>query len=146
MEYRKTVPRILYIEDDPNDIDLTMSAFREYRLAHETHIIRDGEEAMRYLKGLANDNQTGLPMIVLLDVKIPKIGGLEILRYIKTAESLRPVPVVVLSSSGEDNDVKRAYELGANAYVIKPVKFEGFMEAIKGLGRFWLVINEGPVR
>jgi CheY-like chemotaxis protein len=141
-----TLGRILIVEDDPNDVELTLTALEEYNLANEVVVTRDGEEALDYLycrgnfKARSNDN----PAVLLLDLKLPKRDGLEVLRQIKSDEKLKVIPVVVLTSSHEEKDVVASYKLGVNAYVVKPVDFHEFVNAVKELGIFWAVINESP--
>jgi CheY-like chemotaxis protein len=141
-----TLGRILIVEDDPNDVELTLTALEEYNLANEVVVARDGEEALDYLycrgnfKARSNDN----PAVLLLDLKLPKRDGLEVLRQIKSDEKLKLIPVVVLTSSHEERDVVASYKLGVNAYVVKPVDFHEFVNAVKELGIFWAVINESP--
>jgi CheY-like chemotaxis protein len=138
--------RILLVEDDPKDVELTLTALEEYNLANEVIVARDGEEALEYLysrgkfKTRSNDN----PSVMLLDLKLPKVDGLEVLKQIKSEEKLRMIPVVVLTSSKEEKDMVASYSLGVNAYVVKPVDFHAFVNAIKELGVFWAVINEPP--
>ena len=138
--------RILIVEDDPKDVELTLTALAEYNLANEVVVTRDGEEALDYLycrgnfKMRASDN----PAVMLLDLKLPKVDGLEVLQHVKSDEKLKMIPVVVLTSSREDKDMVASYQLGVNAYVVKPVDFHEFVNAIKELGVFWAVINEPP--
>jgi CheY-like chemotaxis protein len=138
--------RILLVEDDPKDIDLTLTALDEYHLANEVVVARDGEEALDYLYSRGSFQlRTGEnPAVLLLDLKLPKIDGLEVLQQIKSDENLRMIPVVVLTSSREERDMVASYKLGVNAYVVKPVDFHEFVNAIKELGVFWAVINEPP--
>ena len=138
--------RILLVEDDPNDVELTMTGLAEYNLANEVVVARDGEEALDYLyhRGKFATRENGSPVVVLLDLKLPKVDGLEVLRRMKSDESLKMVPVVILTSSREDRDMVEGYRLGTNAYVVKPVDFHQFVDAIKHLGAFWSVINEPP--
>ena len=141
-----TLGRILMVEDDPRDVELTMTALEEYNLANEVVVTRDGKEALDYLycrgefASRSNDN----PAVMLLDLKLPKIDGLEVLQQIRSDERLKMIPVVVLTSSQEERDVIRSYQLGVNAYVVKPVAFHEFVNAVKELGVFWAVINEPP--
>ena len=138
--------RILLIEDDPKDVDLTLKALDEYHLANEVVVAGDGEEALDYLY-CREDFQTRTsenPAVLLLDLKLPKVDGLEVLQQIKSDEKLRMIPVVVLTSSREERDMVASYKLGVNAYVVKPVNFHEFVNAIKELGIFWAVINEPP--
>lgn len=138
--------RILIVEDDPKDVELTLTALEEYNLANEVVVTRDGEEALEYLfcrgnfKMRTGDN----PAVVLLDLKLPKVNGLEVLQQIRSDEKLKIIPVVVLTSSREERDLVASYRLGVNAYVVKPVGFHEFVNAIKELGVFWAIINEPP--
>jgi CheY-like chemotaxis protein len=146
METMNKLGRILLVEDDPRDVELTLTALEDYNLANEVIAARDGEEALEYLysrgkfKTRSNDN----PAVMLLDLKLPKVDGLEVLKQIKSDEKLRTIPVVVLTSSKEEKDMVASYRLGVNAYVVKPVDFHEFVNAIKELGVFWAVINEPP--
>ena len=141
-----TLGRILIVEDDPNDVELTMTALTDYNLANEVVITRDGQQALDYLycRGEFNTRSTENPAVMLLDLKLPKVGGLEVLQQIRSDERLKMSPVVVLTSSQEEKDMVRSYALGVNAYVVKPVDFHEFVNAIKELGVFWAVINEPP--
>ena len=138
--------RILIVEDDPNDLELTMSALRDYNLANEVVITRDGQQALDYLycRGEFSARTTHNPAVLLLDLKLPKVTGLEVLQQIKSDERLKMIPVVVLTSSHEEKDMIRSYSLGVNAYVVKPVDFHEFVNAVRELGVFWAVINEPP--
>jgi DNA-binding response OmpR family regulator len=138
--------RILIVEDDPNDVELTLTALEEYNLANEVVITRDGQQALDYLhcRGEFNSRSGDNPAVMLLDLKLPKINGLEVLQHIRSDERLKMVPVVVLTSSHEEKDMIRSYQLGVNAYVVKPVDFHEFVNAVKELGVFWAVINEPP--
>ena len=140
------IGRILLVEDDPKDIDLTLAALGEYNLANEVIVVRDGAEALDYLhsKGNYSSRAQENPAVVLLDLKLPKVDGLEVLRGIRSDERLKLIPVVVLTSSREDKDMVASYRLGVNAYVVKPVDFHEFVNAVKELGVFWAVINEPP--
>jgi CheY-like chemotaxis protein len=138
--------RILMVEDDPKDVELALTALEDYNLANEVVVVRDGEEALNYLycrNGFANRN-SGSPAVMLLDLKLPKVDGLEVLRQVKADEQLKLIPVVVLTSSHEEKDLVTSYRLGVNAYVVKPVDFHQFVNAIKELGVFWAVINAPP--
>lgn len=137
---------ILLVEDNPRDIELTLAALEENRLANEVIVVRDGEEALDYLnrRGIFRLRAEGNPAVVLLDLKLPKIDGLEVLEEVKTNASLQTVPVVMLTSSREEPDLTKSYKLGANAYVVKPVDFNEFTKAIRELGLFWAVINQPP--
>jgi CheY-like chemotaxis protein len=138
--------RILLAEDDVRDVELTLAALAEHRLANEVAVVRDGEEALDYLhrRGRFASRPEGLPVVVLLDLKMPKVDGLEVIRAVKSDERLRTVPLVVLTSSRESRDLEEAYRLGVNAFVVKPVQFSQFVEAVKQVGRFWAVVNEPP--
>ena len=137
---------ILLVEDSPKDLELTLVALEKSRLANEVITLRDGEEALDYLycRGSFADREKGLPAVVLLDLKLPKLDGLQVLEQIKVDPELKSIPVVVLTSSREEPDLQRAYQLGVNAYVIKPVRFQDFVRAIQDLGGFWAVLNEPP--
>ena len=138
--------RILVVEDDPRDVELTLTALGEYNLANEVVVARDGEKALDYLysRGEFSNRSNDNPAVMLLDLKLPKVDGLQILQQIKSDERLKLIPVVVLTSSQEEKDMIRSYQLGVNAYVVKPVDFHEFVNAIKELGVFWAVINEPP--
>jgi CheY-like chemotaxis protein len=142
----ETLGRILMIEDDPKDVELTLTALEEYNLANEVVVAHDGEEALDYLycrgkfAGRSSDN----PAVMLLDLKLPKVDGLEVLQQVKSDPKLMMIPVVVLTSSHEEKDMVTSYRLGVNAYVVKPVEFHEFVNAIKELGIFWAVINAAP--
>jgi len=138
--------RILIVEDDPKDVELTLTALEEYNLANEVVVTRDGEEALDYLycRGNFKMRTSDNPAVLLLDLKLPKVDGLEVLQQIKSDEKLKMIPVVVLTSSREERDMVASYRLGVNAYVVKPVDFHEFVNAIKELGIFWAVINEPP--
>jgi CheY-like chemotaxis protein len=138
--------RILLVEDDPRDVELTLTALGEYNLANEVVVTRDGEKALDYLysRGEFSTRSHDNPAVMLLDLKLPKIDGLEVLQQIRSDERLKLIPVVVLTSSHEEKDMIRSYQLGVNAYVVKPVDFHEFVNAIKELGVFWAVINEPP--
>jgi CheY-like chemotaxis protein len=141
-----TLGRILIVEDDPNDVELTLTALADYNLANEVVVVRDGQQALDYLRCQAefSTRATGNPAVMLLDLKMPKVGGLEVLQQVKSDERLKMIPVVVLTSSNEEKDMMRSYSLGVNAYVVKPVDFHEFVNAVKELGVFWAVINEPP--
>jgi CheY-like chemotaxis protein len=138
--------RILIVEDDPKDVELTLTALEEYNLANEVVVTRDGEEALDYLYCRGSFKMRGgeNPAVVLLDLKLPKLDGLEVLQQIKTDDKLKFIPVVVLTSSREEKDMVTSYKLGVNGYVVKPVDFHEFVNAIKELGVFWALINEPP--
>ena len=138
--------RILLVEDDPKDVELTLTALEEYNLANEVVVAADGEQALDYLyyRGKYMRRAQENPAVLLLDLKLPKVDGLEVLKQLKSDENLKMIPVVVLTSSREEKDMVASYKLGVNAYVVKPVDFHEFVNAIKELGVFWAVINEPP--
>jgi CheY-like chemotaxis protein len=138
--------RILLAEDDAKDVELTLAALEEYKLTNEVVVVRDGAETLDYLlrRGEFRLRAEGNPVVVLLDLKMPKVDGLEVLRQLKADEQFRLMPVVILTSSREERDLVESYKLGVNAYVVKPVDFHEFVNAIKQLGVFWAVINEPP--
>ena len=137
---------ILLAEDNANDVELTLAALRENRVVNDVVVTRDGAETLDYLyrRNSYADRATGRPALVLLDLKMPKVDGIEVLRQIKADPALRTIPVVVLTSSREEQDLVRTYDLGVNAYVVKPVDFHEFIDAVKLLGGFWAVVNETP--
>jgi len=137
---------IVLVEDNPNDLELTLVALERSQLANEVIVLRDGAEALDYLfrRNAFDDRKAGNPAVLLLDLKLPKVDGLEVLKAIRESEELRSVPVVMLTSSREEPDLQRAYALGVNAYVVKPVEFKEFVSAISDLGIFWAVLNEPP--
>jgi CheY-like chemotaxis protein len=141
------LPSILLVEDDPNDVELTLMALAESHLANEVIVARDGEEALNYLycRGSYESREAGNPPVVLLDLKLPKVDGLEVLNQVKNDPDLRRIPVVMLTSSREERDLLRSYDLGTNAYVIKPVGFQEFVDAVREVGLFWGVINQPPL-
>jgi CheY-like chemotaxis protein len=138
--------RILMVEDDRKDVELTLTALEEYNLANEVVVTGDGAEALDYLycRGNFKTRSGDNPAVLLLDLKLPKVDGLEVLQQIKSDENLRLIPVVVLTSSREERDMVASYKLGVNAYVVKPVDFHEFVNAIKELGVFWAIVNEPP--
>jgi CheY-like chemotaxis protein len=142
----ETLGRILMVEDDPKDVELTLTALEEYNLANEVVVTHDGEEALDYLycRGKFAERSSDNPAVMLLDLKLPKVDGLEVLQQVKSDEKLRMIPIVVLTSSHEEKDMVTSYKLGVNAYVVKPVEFHQFVNAIKELGIFWAVINAAP--
>jgi len=146
MENMDKLGRILMVEDDAKDVELTLTALEEYNLVNEVVVVHDGAEALDYLyyRGAFQMRTGDNPAVMLLDLKLPLVDGLEVLKQIKSDEKLRMIPVVVLTSSKEETDMVASYKLGVNAYVVKPVDFHEFVNAIKELGVFWAVINEPP--
>ena len=140
------VKRILLVEDSDQDVELTLDALRESHLANEVDVARDGAEALDYLyrRGAFANRPDELPVFVLLDLKMPKLDGIDVLRRMKSDALLKKIPVVVLTSSREEQDLVQTYELGVNAYVVKPVDFQQFTESVRRLGFFWAVLNESP--
>jgi CheY-like chemotaxis protein len=143
------IKRILLAEDNENDVELTLTALQECRLSNEVEVVRDGAEALDYIyqrekySGRVDD----LPCVILLDLKMPRVDGLEVLRQIKSDPALRFIPVVMLTSSREEKDLVLSYDLGVNAFVVKPVDFDQFLQAIRALGMFWALVNEpAPVK
>lgn len=139
-------PDILLAEDNPNDVELTLEALAEHNLANRVTVAHDGVEALEYLRceGAWADRAPGLPAVLLLDIKMPRKDGLEVLREIRGDPQLKRLPVVILTSSREEQDIITSYDLGANAYVVKPVDFRSFIDAVEHLGVFWALINERP--
>jgi CheY-like chemotaxis protein len=137
---------ILLAEDNPHDVELTLAALRENRLANSVVVTRDGADALDYLyrRNAYADRTTPNPVLMLLDLKMPKVDGLEVLRIVKSEPALRSIPTVILTSSREESDLVASYRLGVNAYVVKPVDFGEFIDAVKLLGGFWAVVNEPP--
>jgi CheY-like chemotaxis protein len=142
------IKNILLVEDDPHDIELTLAALAVHHLANQVMVVHDGEQALDFLRcrGKYAGREGGQPVVVLLDLKMPKVSGLEVLQAVRADAELRTIPIVVLTSSREEPDLVRCYQLGVNAYVVKPVDFVEFMNAVKGLGVFWAAINEPPPR
>jgi len=140
------VPAILLAEDNPNDVELTIEALDRHNLANRVAVAHDGVEAMEYLRreGAFSEREPGDPAVVLLDIKMPRKDGLEVLREIRGDSALKRLPVVILTSSREEQDLITSYDLGVNAYVVKPVDFLSFIEAVAHLGVFWALINERP--
>ena len=143
-----TIPlkRILLVDDSPRDTELALDALAQHNLANEVVALRDGVEALDHLyrRGSFADRAAGQPAVVLLELKMPKVGGLEVLRQMKSDLQLKMIPVVMLTSSREDQDLVNSYHLGVNAYIVKPVGFQEFVEAVKIVGAFWAVFNEPP--
>jgi CheY-like chemotaxis protein len=140
------IKNILLAEDDPHDVELTLAALEEHNLANKVLVVRDGEEALDYLyrRGKFKTRAGNNPIVMLLDLKMPKVNGLEVLKIIKADKQLKTIPIVVLTSSRETPDLTECYKHGVNAYVVKPVDFSEFMKAVKQLGVFWAAINEPP--
>ncbi len=140
------IKRILFAEDSARDVELALAALAEHRLAKEVVVVRDGAETWDYLArcGPYLDRPPGNPAVVLLDLKMSKLDGLEVLRRMRSDRHLRVVPVVILTSSRKERDVVESYQLGVNAYVVKPIGFVDFVDAVKGIGLFWAVLNEPP--
>lgn len=141
-----SLKRILLVEDSDNDVQLTLAALAETNLANEVDVVSDGQQALDYFyrRGRFANRVGELPAVVLLDLKLPKINGLEVLAQLKGDPELKAIPVVMLTSSREEPDLKQAYSLGVNAYVVKPVGFSAFTDALKELGLFWAILNEPP--
>lgn len=138
---------ILLVEDNPNDAELTIRALKKRNLANPLHVVEDGAEALDFIfcRGAYADRDcSNPPKVILLDLKLPKVDGLEVLRAIKSDEQTRGIPVVVVTSSQEDPDIKTAYALGANSYVVKPVGFDAFVDTMSNLGLYWLLVNQPP--
>ncbi len=133
---------ILLVEDNPDDIELTLRALTRHNLANRVHVARDGAEALDFLLG--DPSNATVPKVILLDLKLPKVDGLEVLRRIKESDRTKTIPVVVLTSSREEPDIVKSYRLGANSYIVKPVDFEAFVRAVADLGLYWLLLNERP--
>jgi CheY-like chemotaxis protein len=140
------VGEILLVEDDPHDVELTLTALTENHLTNKIVVVRDGAEALDYLlqRGAYASREAGNPAVILLDLKLPKVDGLEVLKRVKSDPDLKTIPVVMLTSSREERDLAESYDSGSNAYVVKPVGFGEFVEAVRELGLFWAVINQPP--
>ena len=137
---------ILLIEDNPHDVELTLRALRRHNLANNVVVMKDGAEALDFFFGSGNREIENVPKVVLLDLKLPKVDGLEVLRRIKSDERTKVIPVVVLTSSQEEQDVVESYNLGVNSYLVKPVDFDQFIDSVSQLGLYWLLLNEPPVK
>jgi two-component system response regulator len=136
---------ILLVEDNPDDVQLTIRALQKNNISNQLKVVHDGVAALHYLlKAASGEDASGLPTIILLDLQLPRMDGLELLRNIRANEQLKRLPVVILTSSKEDKDIIRSYNLGANSYIRKPVEFEQFNEAVRQLGLYWLLLNEPP--
>ena len=139
---------ILLVEDNPNDVELTLRALHKQNLANKVFVVKDGAEALDFIFAtgqFAKRNIEHRPKVILLDLKLPKVDGVEVLRAIKLDEQLKTIPIVVLTSSKETRDLQECYRLGVNSYVVKPVEFDQFSETVKQLGLYWMVLNSGPV-
>ena len=138
---------ILLVEDNPQDVELTLRALKKHNLANKVHVAKDGAEALDYLfaSGAYEGRDTGkTPKVILLDLKLPKVDGLEVLRKVKAVERTKTIPIVVLTSSREEKDMVESYKLGVNSYIVKPVDFNKFVDAVGDLGLYWLLLNEVP--
>jgi CheY-like chemotaxis protein len=138
--------RILLVEDNAKDVELTLEALSEYKIANEVIVVRDGQQALDFMfrKGEYEARPPGYPAVILLDLKMPKVDGLEVLRRLKSSDEFKRIPIVMLTSSREEADLVKSYDLGVNSYVVKPVGFPEFLDAVKQLGVFWAMINEPP--
>lgn len=138
--------RILLVEDNPDDVELTLHALKKNNIVNPVMVVRDGQEAVDYLlyQGKYSSSSHELPQLILLDLKLPKVDGIEVLQMIKADRKLKLIPVVVLTSSKEESDVIKSYDLGVNSYIRKPVDFDQFVETVKQIGFYWLLINEQP--
>jgi len=137
---------ILLAEDNPRDVELTIEALNEHKLANQVDVVHDGVEIMEYLtyEGRFRNRPKGIPIVLLLDIKMPRMDGIEVLEAIRSNEKLKMLPVVMLTASREEPDLRRCYALGVNAYVVKPVDFKNFLDAVKHIGIFWAMLNEKP--
>jgi CheY-like chemotaxis protein len=146
MTMHADIKKIMLVEDNSNDAELTLEALNEKRLANEVIWLKDGQEALDFLycQGAYEGRDRINPVLILLDIKMPRVDGLQVLRQVKTDPKLRAIPVVILTSSREESDLVEGYNLGVNAFVVKPVNFNDFMEAVSSLGAFWAVLNEAP--
>ncbi|MGD0710815.1 MAG: response regulator [Bacteroidales bacterium] len=140
------VKRILIVDDSPKDVELVIAALAEKNLANEVDVAEDGEEALDYLyrRGKFVDREKGNPTVILLDIKMPKLNGIEVLKHIRATPELKMIPVIMVTSSHEEKDLVESYKLGANSYVVKPVDIVQFIDAIKTLGQYWVIINQLP--
>jgi two-component system response regulator len=139
---------ILLVEDNPNDVELTLRALKRHNLANKVFVVKDGAEALEFLFATgahADRNVESSPRVVLLDLKLPRVDGLEVLRRVKSDERTKAIPVVVLTSSREQRDVVESYQLGVNSYIVKPVDFEKFVQAVSEVGLYWVLLNQPPV-
>ncbi len=136
---------ILLVEDNPNDVELTLHALKKYRVTNSIHVVRDGEEALDYIFGRGAYNGRNVldtPKVILLDLKLPKVDGIEVLRQLKSDPDTQMIPVVVMTSSREERDIVETYQLGVNSYIVKPVDFEQFTHAVQQVGLYWLLLNQ----
>jgi CheY-like chemotaxis protein len=142
----KELKTILLAEDNPQDVELTLEALRDFHLANQVVVVNDGVEVIEYLnyEGRFQNRKKGNPVVILLDIKMPRMGGIEVLEAIRSNALLKVLPVVMLTSSRQEPDLERCYTLGVNAYVVKPVNFKDFLEAVKHIGAFWAILNELP--
>ena len=143
----RSIVEILLVEDSPDDAELAIRALKKHNLANRLHHVADGEQALAFLfaeGAYANRGSAPAPRVVLLDLKMPKVDGLEVLRRMKTDPRTKTIPVVVLTSSKEDRDIVESYRLGVNSYIVKPVEFDKFVEAVGKLGLYWLLLNQPP--
>ena len=136
---------ILLVEDNPNDLELALHAFARHNFANQIEVARDGQEALDYLFGSGGHAAAALPKLVLLDLKLPKVDGLEVLRRVREDADIGHLPVVILTSSREERDIVDSYDLGVNSYIVKPVDFDKFIDTVKTLGLYWLLLNEPPL-
>ena len=146
MDKKSSVRPILLIEDNPMDLDLTLQAFKESGLTNPVEVCRDGEEALDYIESHTSETDDKLPIIVLLDLRLPKIDGIEVLEEVKENDVWKRIPFIVMTTSREDKDVDRAYSLGANSYIVKPISFEAFTEVVTMIKHYWLTTNESPFK
>jgi two-component system, response regulator len=140
----ETAIEILLVEDNPNDVELALHSFKRYKITNQIMVARDGAEALDYLLGRDDRPKAPLPKLVLLDLKLPKVDGLEVLKAIRSNPSTCSLPVVILTSSHDDRDIEKCYLMGANSYIVKPVDFQQFTESVRQLGMYWLLLNEPP--
>lgn len=143
----KTIIEILLVEDNPNDVELTLKALKKNNLANHLHVLKDGEEALEFIFAAgryAHRDVNNRPKVILLDLKLPKVDGLEVLQQVKSDERTAMIPVVVMTSSREERDMVESYKLGVNSYIIKPVDFAQFTESVSELGLYWLLLNKSP--